>query len=82
LIFTLVLFLSITIGYPALYLTDEWISANQLNHIVEGKDLLYGYEPYGSSGYKQSHHDTLCYTLALPSLALPAPLLSSDFSSL
>jgi hypothetical protein len=79
LIFTLVLFLSITAGYPALYLTDEWISANQLNHIVEGKDLLYGYEPYGSPGYKQSHHNTLCYTLALPSLALPASLLFSCF---
>ncbi len=79
LIFTLVLLLSITVGYPAIFITDEWISANQLNHIIEGKDLLYGYEPYGSVGYKQSHHNTLCYTLALPSMALPASLLFSRF---
>jgi hypothetical protein len=79
LIFTLALFLSITIGYPALFLTDEWITADQLNHIVEGKDLLYGYEPYGSMDYKVSHHNTLCYTLALPSLAVPAFLLFYGF---
>jgi hypothetical protein len=56
-----------------IYITDEWIIADQLNHIIEEKDLLYGYEPYGSTAdYKLSHHNTLCYTLALPSLALPA----------
>jgi len=79
LIVIFILFISITIGYPALYLTDEWISANQLNHITEGKDLLYEYSPYGSLGYKISHHNCLCYTLALPILTLPASLLFSVF---
>jgi hypothetical protein len=79
LIFVSVLLLSITVGYPALYITDEWISADQLNHIIEGRDLLYGYTPYGASDYAASHHDTLCYTLALPVVSLPAYYLFSLF---
>ncbi len=71
--------LSLTIGYPLLYLTDEWISVNQLNHLVTGNDLLFGYTPYGSAGYAASHHDTLCYTLALPVVSLPAYYLFSLF---
>ncbi|MBP2145900.1 hypothetical protein J2129_001354 [Methanofollis sp. W23] len=64
--------LALTISYPAIYITDEWISADQVNHLVEGDDLLYGYHPYGSAAYAASHHDCLCYTLALPTLSLPA----------
>ena len=72
LIFTIALLFSIAIGYPTLYLTDEWITADQLNHLITGDDLLYGYTPYGASDYAASHHDTLCYTLALPIVSLPA----------
>ena len=79
LIFTLALFLSITIGYPALYITDEWITADQVNHLVTGGDLLYGYTPYGASDYAASHHNTLSYTLALPVVSLPAYHLFSLF---
>ena len=79
LIFVSVLLLSITVGYPALYITDEWISADQLNHIIEGRDLLYGYTPYGASDYAASHHNTLSYTLALPVVSLPAYHLFSLF---
>jgi hypothetical protein len=70
-LFSCCLLLSITFGYPRVYLTDEWISANQLNHLMEGKDLLYGYEPYGGSGYQESHKDILVYTLVLPIVAIP-----------
>ena len=73
------LLLSISIGYPALLITDEWITADQLNHLVMGSDLLFGYSPYGDSGYAASHHDTLCYTLALPIVSLPAYYLFSLF---
>ncbi len=72
-------FLSLTIGYPLIYLTDEWITADQLNHLVTGKDLLFGYEPYGVKDYITSHQDTLCYTLALPIVSLPAYYLFSLF---
>ncbi len=42
-IFCIILILSISFGYPGIYLNDEWISANQLNHLIDGKNLLYGY---------------------------------------
>ena len=71
-IFTIALLLALAAGYPLLYLTDEWITADQLNHLVTGDDLLYGYTPYGAADYAASHHDTLCYTLALPIVSLPA----------
>ncbi|QSZ66704.1 hypothetical protein RJ40_03945 [Methanofollis aquaemaris] len=71
--------IALTISYPAIFITDEWISADQVNHLVEGEDLLYGYHPYGSSAYAASHHDCLCYTLALPTLSLPAYYLFSLF---
>ncbi len=74
-IFSCCLLLSLTFGYPRIYLTDEWISANQLNHLVGGKDLLYGYEPYGGTGYQEFHKDILAYTLALPIVSIPAYLL-------
>jgi hypothetical protein len=79
LIFTIALLISLTVGYPLLFLTDEWISADQLNHLVTGNDLLFGYEPYGAGDYAASHHDTLCYTLALPAASLPAYYLFSLF---
>ncbi|WP_292492433.1 hypothetical protein [Methanoculleus sp. 10] len=66
-------------GYSSIHLTDEWISADQLNHLVTGDDLLFGYTPYGASDYAASHHDTLCYTLALPVASLPAYYLFSLF---
>ena len=81
LIFVSVLLLSITVGYPALYITDEWISADQLNHIIEGRDLLYGYTPYGASDYAASPHAPLCYTLALPAVSSSGPPSSSPCSS-
>ncbi|MCK8519890.1 hypothetical protein, partial [Methanoculleus sp. 7T] len=68
-----------TVGYPALFLTDEWISADQLNHLVTGTDPLFGYEPYGGGGYAESHHNVLCYTLALPIVSLPMYSLFSLF---
>jgi hypothetical protein len=78
-VFVLLFAISLTIGYPILFLTDEWISVNQLNHLVTGNDLLYGYSPYGASDYAANHHDTLCYTLALPVASLPAYHLFSLF---
>jgi len=71
-ILTTALVISLFLGYPLIYLTDEWITADQLNHLITGDDLLYGYTPYGSAAYAASHHDTLCYTLALPIISLPA----------
>lgn len=74
-LFLCCLLLSLNFGYPRIFLTDEWISANQLNHLIEGKDLLYGYEPYGGSAYAENHGYILGYTLALPVVSIPAYLL-------
>jgi len=76
---TLILIISWSLSYPALFLTDEWITADQLNHLVTGDDLLFDYTPYGAADYAASHHDTLCYTLALPVASLPAYYLFSLF---
>lgn len=59
------------IGYPAIFTTDEWISANQLNHLTTGNSLLSGFDKYGSLEYSGTHGNILVYTLALPILALP-----------
>lgn len=75
LIFGICFTLSLSFGYPRIFLNDEWISANQLHHLVHGENLLYGYEPYGESAYADSHGNILMYTLALPSASLPTYLL-------
>jgi hypothetical protein len=72
LIFLVSLLITLTVGFPAIYLTDEWISANQLNHLVTGKDPFYGFEPYQGGGYATSLENTLVYTLALPIISYPA----------
>jgi len=79
-IFCISFILSISFGYPRIFLNDEWISANQLNHLVYGENLLYGYEPYGDTGYANSHENILSYTLALPIASLPAYLLFTTLS--
>ncbi len=79
LIYSIAIILSLSLGYAHIYLTDEWITADQLNHLVTGKNLLFGYDPYGASAYAANHHDTLCYTLALPVVSLPAYYLFSLF---
>jgi hypothetical protein len=71
LIFFIGITFAISIGYPTLYLNDELITANQLNHLVLGKNLLFGYEPYENVSYSTQHHNTLCYTLALPVISYP-----------
>lgn len=73
-IFCICLILPLSFGYPRIFLNDEWISVNQLNHLMNGKDLLYGYEPYGERGYAEGHDNILSYTLALPIVSIPVYL--------
>lgn len=63
---------SFLIGYPAIYLTDEWISGSQIFHLSQGNIPLSGYEKYGSIDYIANHDDVLSYTYAYPILSLPA----------
>lgn len=63
--------LSILIGFPSLYINDELISANQLNHLLNGGDLFHGFDRFIQPFYAASHKHILCYTLALPVFAYP-----------
>ena len=78
-IFIYCLFLSISIGYPQLYITDEWISTNQLEHLINEKDLLHGYTPYGATDYSENRDNILMYSLALPVFSYPIYHLFSLF---
>lgn len=68
-VFLVGLSLVISVSYPSIYLPDEWITANQLNHIIYGTDPLHGFEPYGGMQYGSWYSNILVYTLALPVFA-------------
>ena len=81
-VLSLVLFLGafffiVTITNPALYISDEWITANQvhqldLGHQVTFSEGKYGVTENGSvSGYFTARQNVLMYSLALPLAALP-----------
>jgi len=78
-IFLFCFLLCLTIGYPKLYITDEWISGSQLNHAIEGTDLLHGYSPYGAEPYASSHKNILVYSLAIPVISYPFYIFFSLF---
>lgn len=63
---------------PALYLTDEWITVNQLHQLNNGSQLLNTEGKYGrlftgeTSLYFTTRGNYLAYSLFLPVLSLPA----------
>lgn len=71
---------SIIIGLssPALYLTDEWITVNQLNQLQSGSQLLNTEGKFGqlftgeTSLYFTTRGNFLAYSLFLPVASLPA----------
>jgi len=72
LVFIFGLIISITIGNPAIFLNDEYISGNQLNHLVDSGDPFYGYDKYPGGAYGPARDNILLYTLALPIFSLPS----------
>ena len=77
LIFLTAVFFLITFSNPALYLNDEWITANQLHQLDIGHQVITNEGKYGVYGngtpaaYFQTHNNNLGYTLMLPILSLP-----------
>jgi hypothetical protein len=77
LIFIFALFFLITFSNPALYINDEWITANQLHQLDIGHQAITNEGKYGvfvngtETAYFQSHNNQLGYTLMLPILSLP-----------
>lgn len=84
-IFLAALFFIITFSNPALFLNDEWITANQLTQLDNGQQLIFNEGKYGTflngtpGEYFKAHDNLLGYTLMLPILSLPALELFSLF---
>lgn len=76
-IFLVSLFFILTITNPALYINDEWITANQLHQLGIGHQVTFNEGKYGIteegivSAYFTSRQNVLMYSLALPISALP-----------
>lgn len=76
-LFLCALFLIISISNPAMYMNDEWISANQLHQLNIGHQVTYSEGKYGVtengtvSAYVVSRQNVLQYSLALPIASLP-----------
>jgi hypothetical protein len=76
-IFLFSFFFIIAISNPALYVNDEWISANQLHQLDIGHQVTFNEGKYGVtqngtvSAYFTSRQNILMYSLFFPLLALP-----------
>jgi len=77
-IFLISLFFIITFSNPALFLNDEWISANQLHQLDIGHQVVVNEAKYGvtengtiSLYFVEGQKNLLLYSLALPVAALP-----------
>ncbi len=77
-VFFLSLFFIITVTNPAIYMNDEWITANQLHQLDIGHQVTFSEGKYGVtqngtvSAYFTSRQNVLMYSLALPLSAMPA----------
>jgi hypothetical protein len=76
-IFLFSLFFIITISNPALYMNDEWTTANQLHQLDIGHQVTFSEGKYGTtqngtvSAFYTYRQNILMYSLALPLAALP-----------
>lgn len=74
----LALLVALTFAHPSLFVTDEWISVNQLSQLQGGHQVLYNEGKYGyfENGtpriYFSARENFLTYPLFLPMIALPA----------
>ena len=77
LLFFISFFFIVTITNPALYISDEWITANQIHQLDLGHQVTFSEGKYGVtengsvSGYFIARQNVLMYSLALPLAALP-----------
>jgi len=76
-IFLIAFFFIVTITSPGLYITDEWITTNQIHQLDLGHQVVFSEGKYGVmengsvSGYFTARQNVLMYSLALPLAALP-----------
>jgi hypothetical protein len=84
-IFLIAFFFIVTITNPALYINDEWITANQLHQLDLGHQVIFSEGKYGvlengsAIRYFTLRQNILMYSLALPVAALPFVKIFSIF---
>lgn len=77
--------LCFSISSPSLFITDEWITTNQLNQLFTGSQLIENEGKYGRlfsgelSAYFTTRDNYLAYSLMLPFLAIPSLLIIHTF---
>jgi len=86
-IFTISVFIILSICGAGIFINDEWMVAQELNQLSQGHQILhnegkYGYYSNGSIGkYMEIRSNVLIYSLALPIISLPASLLFTLLST-
>jgi len=78
LVFLVAFFIAITLAHPSFFINDEWVTANQLSQLHDGKQLMFNEGKYGfyengtASKYFTKKNNILGYSLFLPLISLPA----------
>ncbi len=78
LVFLVAFFIATTLAHPAFFVNDEWITANQLSQLHDGKQLMHNEGKYGNyengtaSKYFSIKNSILGYSLFQPIISLPA----------
>jgi hypothetical protein len=78
LVFLVAVVLAVTFAHPSMFITDEWVTLNQVSQLHDGHQILYNEGKYGSlengtpTIYFTNKHNYLAYPLFLPLLSLPA----------
>jgi hypothetical protein len=77
LVFLIALFIVLTFAHPQFFVTDEWVTSNQLAQIHSGHQVLVNEGKYGSfengtpTSYFIARNNLLGYSIFLPLISLP-----------
>jgi len=78
LVFLIALFIALTFAHPQIFVTDEWVTANQLAQIHSGHQVLVNEGKFGVllngtlTNYMKAKNNLLGYSIFLPLISLPA----------
>ena len=78
LVFLIALFIALTFAHPQFFVTDEWITANQLAQIHSGHQVLVNEGKFGVlldgtvTNYFKAKNNLLGYSIFLPLISIPA----------
>ncbi|MFA5222376.1 MAG: hypothetical protein WC391_08850, partial [Methanoregula sp.] len=87
LIAIIALLIALTFAHPSLFVTDEWVTVNQLSQLHGGHQIIYNEGKYGVSEngtphpYFENKQNVLAYSLFLPVIALPSLMLIDIFGN-